>query len=99
MKKTEKINYNVISESELEKKCCNYARKLGWAAVKLEKNHNKGIPDRLFVKNDKVFFVEFKKDKNSKLSKEQLFWKNFIAPLYFVIYDFTSFTEIIFLKE
>jgi Holliday junction resolvase len=86
-------------ESELEKKCSQYARERGWASVKLEKNWNKGVPDRLFVKNDKVFFVEFKKDKNSKLSKEQLFWKNFIAPLYFVIYDFHSFTEIIFLKE
>lgn len=67
-------------ESELEKKCCNYARKLGMAAVKLEKNGNKGIPDRLFIKNGgDVLFVEFKKNDMCSPSKEQLFWLNFIG--------------------
>jgi Holliday junction resolvase len=83
-------------ESELEKKCSQYARERGWASVKLEKNWNKGVPDRLFVKNDKVFFVEFKKDKNQKLSQEQIFWREFVKPIHFVIFNLEDFKNIPF---
>jgi glycine cleavage system H lipoate-binding protein len=86
-------------ESELEKKCSQYARERGWASVKLEKNWNKGVPDRLFVKNDKVFFVEFKKDSKQILTKEQIFWCEFTKPIHFVISNFEDFKEIVFFKD
>ncbi len=83
-------------ESELEKKCSQYARERGWASVKLEKNWNKGVPDRLFVKNDKVFFVEFKKDDKQILTKEQIFWREFVKPIHFVIFNLEDFKNIPF---
>ena len=86
-------------ESELKKKCSQYARERGWASVKLEKNWNKGVPDRLFVKNDKVFFVEFKKDDKQILTKEQIFWREFTKPIHFVISNFEDFKEIVFFKD
>ena len=83
-------------ELQIEKECCSYAKSLGWASIKLEKNYNIGIPDRLFVKNDKVFFVEFKKDKNQKLSQEQIFWREFVKPIHFVIFNLEDFKNIPF---
>ncbi len=83
-------------ESELEKKCSQYARERGWASVKLEKNWSKGVPDRLFVKNDKVFFVEFKKDDKQILTKEQIFWREFVKPIHFVIFNLEDFKNIPF---
>jgi Holliday junction resolvase len=44
----------------------NIATKLavrGWFNVKLSKTNRNGIPDRLFLKDGKVFFIEFKSNK------------------------------------
>lgn len=96
-------------ENELEITCCNWARKFGIAAIKLEKNHNKGIPDRMFIKQKKdeqgnetgeieVLFVEFKKSDKEKLKPEQVFWQNFLKSSHKVIFDFKTFRELDFLK-
>ena len=83
-------------ESDLENKCCDYARKLGVAAVKLEKNGNKGIPDRLFIKNGgSCMFVEFKKSATEKLKPEQLYWSEFLGTFCHTVWNFERFKELI----
>lgn len=61
-------------EKELEKKCCNYAKKHNYICIKLA-NYGLGsnfYPDRLFLRNGKIFFVEFKNpNKKGKLSLGQ----------------------------
>ena len=87
-------------ETLLERECCTYARKLGIASIKLEKNGNKGVPDRLFVKEGgDCFFVEFKKSAKEVLKPEQKYWADFLGTKSAVIYDFEIFKELEFFKQ
>ncbi len=82
-------------ERNLENRCCDYARSNGIVAVKLENNGNTGIPDRLFIKDGgKCIFVEFK-TKVGYVSKEQLFWKDFIGSNSFICNDYDDFVELL----
>lgn len=49
-----------MSESAIEKKVCAYAKSKGWLHFKWSSPGQKGVPDRIFMKRGKVFFVEFK---------------------------------------
>ena len=68
-------------ERKLEVECCMIARKFGLAAVKLEKNGNKGIPDYLFIKRGgRSLYVEFKRPGGGGVvSPEQQFWADFLG--------------------
>lgn len=85
---------NKQTEYELEQQCCDYARKKGIAAVKLEGQD--GIPDRLFIKRGgKCLFVEFKKPGGGIVSKEQKFWLKFLGENGMICNNFDDFVEII----
>lgn len=47
-----------MRESRIEKKVCDYAKANGWLVFKF--TGRKGVPDRIFIKDGKIFFVEFK---------------------------------------
>ena len=47
-------------EKQIEKKVCEYAESLGWLQYKFKSANHKGVPDRIFMKNGKVVFIEFK---------------------------------------
>jgi hypothetical protein len=49
-----------ILEKTIEKKVCEYATKKGWLVYKFQSMTNRGVPDRIFMKQGKVFFIEFK---------------------------------------
>ena len=68
-------------ERKLEVECCTIARTLGLAAVKLEKNGNRGIPDYLFIKRGgRSLYVEFKRPGGGGVvSAEQRFWADFLG--------------------
>lgn len=68
-------------EEQLEQKCSLYARSKGIASVKLEKNGNKGIPDRVFIlRGGRSIYVEFKRpDGRGVISSEQRYWANYIG--------------------
>jgi hypothetical protein len=85
-------------ELELEKRCCDYARKLGIASVKLEKNQNKGIQDRLFIKKGgECFFVEFKKSEKENPTDNQVFWHEYIGKdRSAIIWNFDDFCSLDF---
>lgn len=92
-------------EIELEEACCLYARSKGAAAVKLENTGMEGIPDRMFIKQGgDTLFVEFKAPtKRGVLSKEQIFWRNFLFPKCLVCDSYelfvTTFDKFIKKKE
>lgn len=47
-------------EKKLEKRCCDVARANGWWTRKFSSPSNRGVPDRIFLKEGVVWFVEFK---------------------------------------
>jgi len=46
-------------EKDLEKRCCDYAERLGWKQRKFTSPGHRGAFDRIFIKG-RVLFVEFK---------------------------------------
>jgi hypothetical protein len=60
-------------EKQIEKKVCDYAKLKGWMVVKNNPVWNKGIPDRMFMRNGVVLFIEFKR-KGGVVSPLQQRW-------------------------
>ena len=58
-------------ESTIERKCTLFARQQGWFQVKIEKASIRGIPDRLYIRDGKTVYVEFK-NAVGRLSEEQV---------------------------
>ncbi len=49
-----------MSEATIERAVCAYAKSRGVMAMKLAGPNQKGQPDRMFLYNGKVLFIEFK---------------------------------------
>lgn len=47
-------------ESYIERRVCDYAKRLGWLVRKLQWIGRHGAPDRLFIKAGRIVFIEFK---------------------------------------
>ncbi len=47
-------------ESKIEKDVCDYAKSKGWLVYKFVSPSNRGVPDRIFMRHGKMFFIEFK---------------------------------------
>jgi len=62
------------TEKELETACTRYAREKGYISIKLENTGHTGIPDRLYLKDGKAIFVEFKTPGSGRLSIFQSHW-------------------------
>jgi len=52
-----------MRESEIEKACTEYARKQGWHTFKLAGPGDRGKPDRLYYRDGRTLFVEYKTSK------------------------------------
>ena len=52
---------SALRESTIEKCVTQYAKKQGWLSYKWYTIHQKGLPDRLFLKQGNVLMVEFKR--------------------------------------
>lgn len=59
-----------MKESAFEQAWSRQAAKRGWYPVKIMQASVNGLPDRMYLKDGKVFFVEFKAA-NGKLSEIQ----------------------------
>lgn len=61
-------------ESKIESACVNWARANDWLSYKFVSPGNSGVPDRMFLRNGKTVFVEFKQPggKTSTLQKRQI---------------------------
>ena len=63
---------NRDKEIDIEGDFCKYAKRKGCNALKLIFLNRRGFPDRtILCPGSRVFFIEFKKDKNSKQSPIQ----------------------------
>ena len=49
-----------MRESLIERKCCQWAKAQGWLVFKFVSPSNRGVPDRLFIKDGRHVFIEFK---------------------------------------
>lgn len=49
-----------MMESSIEKKVCEFAKRHGVLSVKLAGPNDRGKPDRMFLYNGRVVFIEFK---------------------------------------
>lgn len=47
-------------EKKLEKRCTDLAKVHGWYSRKWASPSHRGVPDRLFIKDGDVLFIEFK---------------------------------------
>lgn len=52
-----------VRESRIERSACLLAEQRGWFQVKVEKASIRGFPDRLFIKEGRTLFVEFKNER------------------------------------
>ena len=68
---------DVIRESVVERKVCDYAESLGWFQFKLTSSGTRGVPDRIYFRNCETLLIEFKSE-TGKLSSYQ---KYFIEKL------------------
>lgn len=58
-------------EKQIEKKVCDYATKNDFLCFKFLSPQNRGVPDRVFIKDGDIFFIEFKRE-GGLLSKQQI---------------------------
>ena len=49
-----------MRESAIEKKVSDHAKSLGWLCYKFSSPGNRAVPDRIYIKDNTVFFIEFK---------------------------------------
>ena len=49
-----------MSEKKLEKRCTDVAKANDWWSRKFSSPANRGVPDRIFIKDGFVWFIEFK---------------------------------------
>jgi hypothetical protein len=47
-------------EKDIERKACEAAKRAGWLAFKFMSPAQRGVPDRIFIKNGRIVFIEFK---------------------------------------
>lgn len=50
----------MIRERDIEKKACDIAKKAGWLTYKFVSPSQRGVPDRIFIRQGVIVFVEFK---------------------------------------
>ena len=49
-----------MRESTIEMNCSKWAKDNGWLGFKFSSPQQRGIPDRLFIRNGSTVYVEFK---------------------------------------
>lgn len=49
-----------ISESNIELNVTRHGMKTGWLSFKFNSSNHAGVPDRIFIKNGKTIYIEFK---------------------------------------
>jgi len=63
-----------ILEIEVESLVIAWAEDHGWLCPKLQWLNQTGWPDRTFLKNGKVVWIEFKRPKKGRREPKQIYW-------------------------
>ena len=61
-----------MKEQQIELRATKLAKAMGWIVHKLDSGD--GVPDRIYVKQGRVFYVEWKKQGTGVISKDQKKW-------------------------
>jgi hypothetical protein len=64
-----------MKESAIEKAVTAHAKKLGWVSLKLSGVHDRGKPDRMYLRQGIAVFVEYKAP-GKKPTALQMKWLN-----------------------
>lgn len=51
------------TEAKIERRACDWAKSKGWYVRKFVSPGMRGVPDRIFIKDGRVVFIEFKSAK------------------------------------
>lgn len=54
------LTHKVIRESHIERAVCLWAKGDGWLVFKFSSPSLRGVPDRMFIKDGLIVFIEFK---------------------------------------
>lgn len=63
-----------LLETEIEALVIAWADDHGWLSPKLQWVGQTGWPDRTFIKNGSVVFIEFKRPKGGVRARKQVYW-------------------------
>ena len=58
-------------EKKIEKRCTDIAKANGWYTRKWSSPSSRGVPDRIFIKDGLVWFIEFKAPGNTPTKLQQ----------------------------
>lgn len=58
-------------ESSVEGDACDYAKTRGWMVFKFVSPGRKGVPDRLFIRDGRHLFIEFKRLNNEARRQQE----------------------------
>jgi Holliday junction resolvase len=50
----------MIRERDIERKACDLAKEAGWLVFKFVSPAQRGVPDRIFIRQGRIVFIEFK---------------------------------------
>lgn len=61
-------------EKDIEREATTEARKRGWLSYKFSSPAHRGVPDRVYIKDGRVVFIEFKTPRGrvSRLQEREL---------------------------
>lgn len=55
-----RIPVNELRERWIERAACEWAEAAGWYVRKFNSTNHRGVPDRIFIRDGRVVFIEFK---------------------------------------
>lgn len=66
-----------VYEKEIEREACKFAKRHGWWVAKFVSPGLRGVPDRIYIRDGNVIFVEYKRpgevpDEQQKLRHKEL---------------------------
>lgn len=60
-----------MTEAQIEKRVSEHAKRKGWLVYKFQSPAQRGVPDRIFLKDGRAMFIEFKAP-GKRATKQQL---------------------------
>ena len=80
------VGVTCMLEKHIERKFCYWIKSQDHLCLKLRVDGQDGFPDRTVItKDERVFFVEFKRTQKDKLRPQQRKWKRLLESLGFTV--------------
>jgi hypothetical protein len=73
-----------VKESAIEANVNKYAKSRGWLVFKFVSPNERGVPDRMYIKEGRMFFIEFKAPGKLLTPLQRVRRKQLMAELFMV---------------